>query len=362
MTCMTYSRLVTRFNLNLLRRLPQGDSGAKIIKTLKILVFIALFGLISYRLHQLGFLRIIASLPVNPPYYVLFVVMYAATPVSEILIYRNLWRRRASALAPAMIKKRVLNEGVFGYSGEAYLALWARQNLALSDKRIFSTIKDNNLVSGFVSTSVTLCLALSIPVFLRGSPAFDIKEVDQTIIVTLMISMVTILFLILMRRRLLSLTGAPLLFLALVHSTRMIFVSCLQIALWLVVLPDVPISNWITIYTAYLLATRIPFLPSYDLILLGVGLSLAGTLAAPDDVVGGLFLAGAALSLILNITLATATSVTFRGLTAFKFGGKNCLAAQLANLRLSSLMRCVCDAPRSSASKRCELPRTRFRL
>jgi len=65
------------------------------------------------------------AVPGNPLFYLAFALVYMALPLGDFVIFRRLWHIPLAGLA-ALLKKRIANEVVIGYSGEAYFYAWAR--------------------------------------------------------------------------------------------------------------------------------------------------------------------------------------------------------------------------------------------
>lgn len=271
--------------------------------SLRIAAIIAVAAFAALRLHELGWSAIAANLPISTDYYAFFAIGYVTLPIFDATIYSRLWNIRFSDLLPIMFRKRVLNESVLGYSGEAFLALWARQHAYLSEGSAAKSIIDSNLVSSFVSTLATMVLAAA---------ALSVLPVPRASIGTLgggvAFAAVILCVMILLRGKILGLRGGPLIRVATLHSLRLMAVLAFQILQWNSALPDAPLAAWIIVMAAYFLATRIPFLPSYDLILLSLGLSVAPAIGLPPVKTAGLFMAGAALNQAANLIVFLATS------------------------------------------------------
>lgn len=292
------------------RRLPFDLSVLKrpeIASVLRFVVFAALIAYLGYRLWNIGLIDVLSNLPTSPLYYVLFAVSYFVLPVSEAFIYRNLWDVPIPRLFPALIRKRALNEGVVGYSGEAYLFFWARENIGIPATRLLSLIKDNNLISSFVALTATCLLATGVLAIPNG-PLFSNVSQSHTVMIGIGAGLVLALIAYFGRRKVLSLDGGVMKSTAAIHASRMSLVLVLQVLQWSAALPSVPWIVWVYITTANLLVTRIPFLPSYNFVLLGLGLSMSKFTGAPDTAVAGLFVTGAALSQIFNLGLFILTA------------------------------------------------------
>jgi hypothetical protein len=71
----------------------------------------------------------------------------------------------------------------------------------------------------------------------------------------------------------------------------------------------VPMTTWLVFLTAQMVMTRIPFLPSQDLMVLGLGVALSSVVDVPAIAVAGMFVAAGALSQIANLVIFGWTSV-----------------------------------------------------
>ena len=82
-------------------------------------------------LHELlgsGLEPLRKATPSNPLFYIAFVLYYLGPPTFDYIIFRRLWRIPFAGMV-ALHKKRIANEVLVGYSGEAYFYAWARQTL-----------------------------------------------------------------------------------------------------------------------------------------------------------------------------------------------------------------------------------------
>lgn len=274
---------------------------------LRGVIFLALTGAIFYRLQELGFANILANLPSSPIYYALFALVYFTLPLSEVLVYRKLWQVPGQRLFPALIRKRILNEGVIGYSGEAYFGIWASRRLGLPAANILAAVKDSNFISSFASLTVTIALTVLALSLTQIMPTEVLSGTRRRIFVAIAVGAGVIILTYSLRHKLLSVRGAALKKIAAIYFARLLVVSALMIALWSVALPGVPPGKWLAVLAAYFLVRRIPFLPNSDLVLLGLGITMTGVIGASDAAVAGLFLTGAALAQIMNLLMLVAT-------------------------------------------------------
>lgn len=279
-------------------------------RLLQIGFVVAVLVFLSDKLSSIGWSEVWAALPTNPLYYLFFCLWFIAIPVAELWVYRLMWGFSLSRDFAIFLRKRVYNLALMSYSGEAFLALWAKQNLPLKGRVIFSTIKDSNILSGLASNCLTVVFLIlflatgQLEGLTSTNPDFGTYLIFATLIGIILVPMV-----LRFRKSIIALPGHLTRTVFLIHVSRNLAMLVFQGATWAVVLPDVPVLTWSLFITAQLVLTRIPFLPNTDLIYLTLGLTLSSYLDAPQATVAGMFLAQGALSQIFNFALYIGTSV-----------------------------------------------------
>lgn len=275
-------------------------AGLRIRQILHVGLTVATLAFVGSHLRGAGLEQIYASLPRQPAFYVLFCAGYMLLPLSEYLSYRRLLPRGFPL--PDILRKRAFNDALFDYSGEAYLLTRAEHLEGVGFRQAAVAVKDITLISGLVSNSATLLLLLGAFVVEHGDlsarfgGSFEIGATSGAIFVALLSGGVFF-----MRRRVISVQGEVFRTLLLIHSARLVAAMTIQVLQWSVVLPAVPVVQWLEVFAIWMLVTRIPFVPNRDLLLAGVGLSLADFLVAPRATVVGLFVAAAALPLLTHV-------------------------------------------------------------
>jgi hypothetical protein len=81
---------------------------------------------LAYELLGKGLAGLTAAVPASPLFYVSFALFYMALPVGDYLIFRRLWGIPLTGLV-ALTKKRIANDVLVNYSGEAYFYSWVRE-------------------------------------------------------------------------------------------------------------------------------------------------------------------------------------------------------------------------------------------
>jgi len=293
--------------------LAQIFQSARMRTTLSVvqkLLGIAAIFFIGRELSHIGWRELWHGLPSNPAFYAVFCLIYVLGPTVDAAIYSRVWSVPMSINLPALLRKRIYNEVVVDYAGEAYLYLWAKRNLTLERPRIVSTIKDVNLLSGAASNVVTLVLLLG---FVTGGHAAMLAHIDTRITYSVVgaaaLAITVPLLLYVFRGRLLAVGGGALSAITGAHTCRILAVLGLQALQWSIALPQVPLSQWFLFLTAQMLITRLPFLPNRDIVLMGLGVALSPLIAAPQSHVASMFVAAGTLSLIAHAVIFALTAL-----------------------------------------------------
>jgi hypothetical protein len=249
----------------------------------------ALFVVVLHQLRTLDFATILAMVPRSIGFWAVFVLYYMAMPLTELVIFRRLWRIPWSGIFPLM-RKMIGNEILLGYIGEVYFYSWARKRTDISAAP-FGAIKDVAILSAVVGNVVTLAmLAIAYP--LVG--AWHLGVEARALYLSVATMLVTSLGLMLLRRRLFSLPARDLRFLATAHLIRIIGKMALAALLWHLALPAVALIWWFILSTLRQLLSRLPFVPNKDVAFAGLAVFLIGR----DLEIGAL------MTMVASVTLA----------------------------------------------------------
>lgn len=282
---------------------------------LKIFQYIFVAGILAYLINQLteiGWGRVWQSLPTTPWFYVLFLFLYFALPISEQFIYGTSLNFSFSEGLSVFIQKKIYNTDVLGYSGEAYFFVWARKHLEESDGYILKIIKDNNIISSITSTLVAAIL-LSIFLYIGQINLREIFNFDSSYFyVFAAVVVVSIIALVYFRKYVISMPFDVASKIFGIHLLRLIFVYSVEIFQWMIVIPEIPIYIWFTYMSIKIISTRIPFLPSRDLLFIGASLEISKFLNVSGAGIAGILLASNVLSKLMNIGLYSVLAVRGR--------------------------------------------------
>ncbi len=274
-------------------------------------VQVGIIGVLIYQLTQVGWVEVLRSLPTNPLFYVLQLVIYMALPVSELFIYKKSWKFKIMEGLPVFIYKKIYNSDVITYSGEIYLYYWAKKKFSYTRKEIVSIIRDNNILSTISSTMIAVLL---IGVFLTfGHIGFnDIIGREGRIWLPWVLLVVAVLGGIAWhyRSHWFSLSRREALYILSVHTLRLLAVHALELLQWVVAIPMVSITNWFSLMAAKIATSRIPLLPNKDLIFVSIVIGLSGKFGIPQAELASMLLVSSVMNKLMNVGFFTWLSWT----------------------------------------------------
>jgi hypothetical protein len=232
---------------------------------------VGLFALTLVQLSHVSEEALATVRRLSPTVWLVFVLLYVAQPVADQVIFHRLWRLPIRSFG-VMLRKVVINEVLFGYSGELYFWVWARRRAGLSEAP-FDAIKDVNILSALGGNVLTLILLLV--------SAFSLTRIDLAHqlgpVLWPGLAMVALTFgVLLFRKRVFSLTRPELGFVAWVHTARMVATTGLTLLLWTLALPQVAFGVWLVVLASRMLLARLPFVANKDLVFANLVLVLMG--------------------------------------------------------------------------------------
>lgn len=232
--------------------------------------------------------------PDGPLFYALFTALYLAPSAFDWLIFRRLWRLPRAGFA-ALVRKRIANEVLFGYAGEAYFYAWARARAHVVTGP-FAAVKDVTILSAMAGNAVTLvAVAVAFP-FARG--LFGAGGVPAMLLSGGVVIASSVPFL-LFRARVFSLERGALWWVFSVHCLRIVTGSLLLALAWGAALPHVAPTIWLLLAATRLLVTRLPLVPNKELVFANLAILLIGRSTPLTDLVA--FTAGLTLAVHLAL-------------------------------------------------------------
>lgn len=286
-----------------IEQFAKSDSGKLVLKVFRVVFLSAILLWLGLNLYDIGWQSVWQNLPVHPVFYLIFLLMFVSAPVADIIIYRYIWVFDIWKSIPAFIKKRILNTDVVGYSGEVYFFTWARNNIGLTDLEIGETIRDNNILSALASNSRAVFFLLVFGYWAQEPIAALIGSVNWMYFAMAGAVLIIMIPIVIRFRKYIFVTSFKTAkFVFGVYFLRLAIGTVLQIIMWMVVIPDVPLVTWIVYSVISILVSRIPT-SNKKLIFAGVGVEMSTSLGVPQDAIFGLLICIAALEKILNFAL-----------------------------------------------------------
>ena len=239
------------------------------------------------------------DVPASPLFWFCLAASYLATPASEWVIFRRLWRIPMEGFS-ALLKKQVTNELLLGYMGDAQFYLWARQRTTMTGAP-FAAIKDVSILSAMAGNVATLILLLVGWPFLSE---FAIGPHMRTIIGSIGVIIASSLVVFLFRQKLFSLPRPQLLFISAVHMARIAIGLILMASALQLLLPQVPLTEILLLAMFRMLISRLPLIPNKDLVFAAMTVFMIGTDPAIGAVVAKIALLTLVLHIVTGLTLA----------------------------------------------------------
>ena len=263
-------------------------------------VSIAMVAMLAYELFDGGWIDLMQALPDNPAFYLIFLIMYAVPVFFDWAIFRRLWRIPTSAIG-ALVKKRIANDVVLGYSGEAYFYAWSRQRMQMITAP-FGAVKDVSILSAQAANLLTLvAMAVAFPFASSVLTAEQLERVGWVAAITVAISLPFILF----SKRVYSLPGRELWWVFAMHCLRILAGSFALAWAWHFAMPGVAFTTWAFLVAIRLLVTRLPFVPNKDLLFANIAIILIGQGTDMSE----LMALTAAMALLLHVAFIAAFGI-----------------------------------------------------
>lgn len=288
----------------------ETPAGRRLVNYLTYFFQAGIAGVIIYQLTGIGWGNFLGALPVIPSFYLLFLFIYFLLPFSEALAYKICWDTPYLKSIPIFIKKRIFNKDVMGYSGEVVLLHWASQSIPRSRRQLFRDVRDMNIISSAASTLVAVGLLAflvltgqikALEFLVDGSLFSEAGLYDYAIGGGIAGVIIAIAWRF--RSYLFSMPLGTSWKVFGIHSVRMLMLYAAEILQWHLVLPEIGLEIWFTFLSIRIAISRIPFIPSHELVATSTNIELARVLGVSVAPVSGIFLAHDVLGKILNLSL-----------------------------------------------------------
>jgi hypothetical protein len=289
------ARLMGR--LNAMRGWFTTPAGRRFTAIASVLMSVAILALLANAVRRIGVQQLIDVLPLSPGFWLLFLASYFLQPVVDWQIFQHWWAlgwRRVSLF----LKRRVMNEALFSYAGDAFLMAWTATHFNLKFNADDATapkvgrgdgpgaepvdaplaaIKDVAITSGLAGNLFTLAM-LGLAIVLGGNALMD-SDVDLEIVRRIIIGFALLITLslgiVFNRDKVLSLTVRANMRAFWLHLFRVSGTHFLLVASWFVALPAVGLATWLVLGALRLIIGRMP-VPNKELLFAALAADLTG--------------------------------------------------------------------------------------
>ena len=232
------------------------------------------------------------------------VLLYLTQPICDFAVYRRTWNLPLSGFG-VLLRKNVINEIVLGYSGQAYLYVWARRTSG-PDVAPFAAIKDASIISALLGNLLTLVLtAVSVTQLTELGLVKQLGPALWSGLIPIAISIGLVAF----GRWVFSLSPRLLLFVTGAHALRIVVSTALTVMIWRLALPEVTSELWLVLMAVRYLVSRIPLLANKDLVFGNLMVFLLGPQAPVAVLLAALALATLLMHLGVILILGAVTLV-----------------------------------------------------
>jgi hypothetical protein len=283
--------------LNAVRTWFGSPAGRRFQMIASFAMSAVILGLLVQAIIDVGWDELVAVTPSRPLYWLLFIAFYFFHPLMDWQIFRHWWKLGWRSLS-MFFKRRVMNEALFSYAGDAFMMAWAatRFNIAFDPDAAqaprlgrgdgpgvhaaeapIAAIKDVAITSGLAGNLFTL-LMLILAVVLGGDTILD-SEIDPTTVKRMIFGFALLIVLSLTivfnRNRVLTLTVAANMRTFWLHLVRVSAMHFLLVATWFVALPAIGVGTWLVLGALRLVIGRMP-VPNKELLFAALAVSLTG--------------------------------------------------------------------------------------
>jgi len=293
-----------------LAQLRDTSLGRRVIRVTRIAFTVAVIAFLVWQLREVEFHEVFLGLPRNPAFYLLLITLYFLLPTVQFLAYKVVWDFSPAAAFRAFIKKRILNKEILGYSGEIYLYTWAKGHVQQSGRSLLECIRDMNIISAGASTLTAVILI----VFFALEGQVNIRDLLPEIHSAFLLGGVAITILILLivfkwKRWLFSMPWKATRIIFGLHISRLLVRQVLEISMWHLAMPEVPLQIWFTYAAISVIINQIPFLPSQDLLTMAIAVSIADAMTVSEAHIAALFGAVALVNRLINLIFFATLSI-----------------------------------------------------
>lgn len=237
-----------------------------------------LFGLVGYGLTRIGWSNIYESRPASLLFYLALALPFFVQPVGDLILYRYLLGVGRALPLWIFLRKRYMNTVMLDYSGEVYLFFWIRKRLQINDAFLMHAVKDSSVLSAAGGLVVLWLMFLILLVeHLITLPSIQIGRWPLVLIGSVPLVLGIALFV--GNRKLTALSRKQIAVTFSIHLTRCIVSLAVEFLLWWLSGALTSSVDCFKLVALRQLVTRLPLIPSKDLVFVGVVMAATGTMA-----------------------------------------------------------------------------------
>jgi hypothetical protein len=277
--------------------------GKPVQQVLRWGIPILLLAILGYALTQLGWAKVYAARPASPLFYIVALVPFFVQPIADLIIYRNLLGSGRALPLVVFLRKRYMNSIMLDYSGEVYLFFWAKKNLELKQGVLLHAVKDTNVLSASAGlVMVWLMLLVLVAGGFMKMPAI-VQGSMWTVIFVGSLPLVLGLALFVGGRKVTALSRIDIATTFAIHLVRCVLTLAFEFWIWWLsgALPTIALC--LQFVALRLLLTRLPLVPSKELVFIGVGIAAAGYMDVSAPQVAAVLVLMTAAGLIEDLLL-----------------------------------------------------------
>lgn len=274
------------------------EQGGRVLKWLDRVITVGLIGLLIIQIYDQPFDKLLGGLPTSAFFYLLYGFLFMMVPVSEYYFYQVKWTYKNRHILKGFVLKKIYNNELYNYTGEAYFVNWISERLGIRAKEALLFVKDHNIVSSLASTF----WAFFVLFVLSFMGYFDLLELisgfDRSSTIFGAIALIiALIFAYRFRKNIIHLPKKMFYQLFALYSLRFIIRHFLLVLMWMSAAPEVSILVWINFLMVKILLDRLP-LGNRTLILLSMAPWLSGSFDLSIEVFTGIQLMVAVLDKI----------------------------------------------------------------
>lgn len=239
------------------------------------------------------------SKPTSILFYGALGLSFFVQPLADLTIYRCLWGVGRRLPLSLLLQKRFLNLFLLDYSGEAYLMAHATRDLKLPRSLVVHSVKDANILSAGAGLVTLTGLSLS-----GGAQSLlDLQSAPFSQAWLALVPVALCGVLVLARRQMTALSFGQLAVVFAIQMTRSIAALAIECLIWWLSGALQDATTCIAFVTLRLLVSRLPLIPSKDLIFLGLGLKVLDGAGMSAAAVAAVLVLLPASHYLLNLAL-----------------------------------------------------------